>query len=102
MDPSTRDWWNGREFAFRIADETIAEMANPGDLAVVDPDDAALSTGKFYVVMSTGAEIAFKRFENNPPRLVSCFRGKMHKPTIVGSEPFTVIGRVVTIIRNLR
>lgn len=93
--------WSGREFVLRVADDSFSEIAEANDLAIVDPEQAALMGGKLYVVSNASQEKIFKRFQVDPPQLVSCSRSEAQKSILVGSEPFTVIGRVTKVIRNL-
>lgn len=78
----------------------VAEGAD-GGFVVVDPDQRDLIDRKYYVVMNAHGECTFKRFSQNPLALVPCSSNPIHKPIPIGSEPFTVIGRVVYVGQDL-
>lgn len=72
--------------------------------AVVDPDQAELRDGKVYLIRSAQRAV-FKIYQADPPRLLpSCSKYKddpAHHPIVIGAEPFTVIGRVTYIGREI-
>jgi repressor LexA len=99
--PVIGEVWSGREFVLRVDGDSMDEIAVHGDYVVVDPGQAALTSGWLYAVANTDSETTFKRFAVNPPQLVPCSRNPAHKPLLIGSEPFTVLGRVTRVMRDL-
>lgn len=72
-----------------------------GGFIVVDPDQRDLIDRKFYVVMNQAGECTFKQFSQNPLALLPCSSDPAHQPIAIGTQPFTVIGRVVYVGQEL-
>lgn len=72
-----------------------------GGFIVVNPDDRDLIDRKFYVVMNDLGECTFKRFSANPLALLPCSSNPTHVPIMIGTAPFTVLGRVIYVGREL-
>lgn len=82
-------------FALKATGDSMDRICPDGGTIIVDPDDRELRDKKFYVIMNGGAEATFKQFCASPMQLLPCSNNPEHKPIPLGSEPFTVIGRVV-------
>ena len=57
----------------------------------------ASPSGRLYVIQNAEHETTFKKFSARPLQLLPCSHNPSHTPIDLGSEPFTVIGRVVFI-----
>lgn len=82
-------------FALRAVGDSMNRIVPDGGTVIVDPDQRELIDKKFYVVMNGEGETTFKQFSANPVALLPCSTNGEHQPIPLGSEPFTVIGRVV-------
>lgn len=82
-------------FALTAEGDSMDLLIEPGGYVVVDPDMRELVDGKVFAVMNGGGETTVKRYRSTPPRLEPCSTNPIHKSTAIGSDPFTVIGRVV-------
>lgn len=82
-------------FALRPRGDSMNKVVAEGGFIVVDPSQTELIDGKFYAVMNGEGETTFKQFSTDPLQLQPCSTNPEHKPIAVGSEPFTVVGRVV-------
>jgi repressor LexA len=72
-----------------------------GGFIVVNPDERDLIDRKCYVVMNELGECTFKRFSANPLALMPCSSNPTHTPIMIGTQPFTVLGRVIYVGREL-
>lgn len=85
-------------FVLRVEGNSMDKIVQgEGGFVVVDPDQRELIDGKCYVVMNGGGETTFKKFSTSPLALNPCSTDPDHKPIPVGSEPFSVLGRVVYV-----
>lgn len=82
-------------FALRASGESMNKLIEPNGYVYVDPDDRDLIDGKAYAVMNGGGETTAKVFRANPARLVPCSTDPEFRETIIGSDQFTVVGRIV-------
>lgn len=72
-----------------------------GGYVVVDMDDKSLFPGRLFVVLNGEGEATFKQFETDPFRLVPRSSNPIHSTILIGDgQPFTVLGRVVSLIRE--
>lgn len=72
-----------------------------GGYVVVDMDDKALFPGRLFVVLNGEGEATFKQVETDPLRLVPRSTNPEHTTIMIGDgQPFTVLGRVVSLIRE--
>jgi repressor LexA len=76
-------------------------LADEDSYIVIDPDQNMLERRRIYAVRNQDGEATFKRFRADPPRLEPMSSNPEHKPIPVGAEPFTVIGRVTYVGREL-
>lgn len=83
-----------RAFLLRIDGDSMAQQADDGSYALVDPDDRDLVDGKQYAVMNEMGETTYKRFKASPASLVPMSDNPNHEPIILGRSQFIVIGRV--------
>jgi repressor LexA len=86
-----------RCFALRPMGDSMNLVASPGDYIVVDPDKSSLENGRLYAIRNGDGEATFKRYRSDPPQLVPASDNPVHKTVSIGAEPFTVIGRVIYI-----
>lgn len=82
-------------FALRIEGDSMDKVVPDGGAIVVDPDQRDLVANKHYVVMNAEGETTFKKVSTDPLALLPCSSNPAHRAIMVGSEPFTVVGRVV-------
>lgn len=82
-------------FALRAQGDSMDKLIEPDGYVYVDPDDTDLIDGKIYAVINEAGESSAKQYRANPARLAPCSNNPEHKETVVGSDPFTVIGRIM-------
>lgn len=82
-------------FGLRVEGDSMNLLIGEGGYIAVDPDDRDLIPGRIYVVMNGESETTVKRYMENPARLVPMSDNPVHKEIRLGTEPVTVIGRVV-------
>lgn len=86
----------GRDiFAVAPGDDSMDLIVKPGGYVVVDPGDCELVNGKIYMVMDGNGQATCRRFRADPLQLEPCSTNASHAPIRIGSEPFTVVGRVI-------
>jgi repressor LexA len=84
-------------FALQVSGDSMDRIVPDGGFVVIDGTDRDLIDRKMYAVRNGDNETTLKRFRLDPPRLEPESSNPVHKPLIVGSEPFTVIGRAVYV-----
>ncbi|TDW65374.1 SOS-response transcriptional repressor LexA [Novosphingobium sp. PhB55] len=84
-------------FALEVDGESMNKIAPLGCDVIVDPNDKKLFSGDLYVVGNEAGEFTFKRFMQEPARLVPLSTDPAHKEIEIGSEPINIIGRVVSV-----
>lgn len=82
-------------FALRAQGDSMDQLIQDEGYVYVDPDDRDLIDGKVYAVMNGGNETTAKRYRANPARLSPCSNNPKYAETIIGSDQFTFIGRIV-------
>jgi repressor LexA len=82
-------------FALTSQGDSMNMLIEPDGYVVVDPDLRELIDGKVFVVMNGSGEASVRRYLATPPRLAPCSTNPAHQETLIGSEPFIVIGRVI-------
>lgn len=82
-------------FALRTSGNSMDKLITPGGYVYVDPDDRDLIEGKVYAVMNSEGETTAKLYRGQPARLIPCSNDASYQETIIGTDQFTVIGRVV-------
>lgn len=94
--PSPEPFMSRKIFGLQVAGDSMNEYVEDGATVLVDPDDKALFPGRFYVVINEGGETTYKRYRENPSRLVPCSSNKAHKEILLGGDQtFTIVGRVI-------
>lgn len=91
-------------FALRPTGDSMDKLVpagNEGGYVVVNPDDRELKHGRYYVVQNGDGETTFKQFSADPLALLPCSTNPTHKPIPLGTETFTVIGRVIYVAQAL-
>jgi SOS-response transcriptional repressor LexA len=90
-----------RCFALRPKGDSMNQLADEDSYIVIDPDQNTLENGRIYAVRNESGEALFKRFLLDPPRLEPMSTNEEHSAIPLGQEPFTVIGRVTYVGRQL-
>jgi repressor LexA len=85
-------------FALEVDGESMNKIAPFGCDVIVDPNDKQLFSGDLYVLSNEAGEFTFKRFLQDPARLVPLSSDPSHKEISLGSEPINIIGRVVSVL----
>jgi repressor LexA len=88
-------------FALAPQGDSMDKLIPPGAYVVVDPDDTTLRDGKVYAVMNDDSETTVKMFRAEPARLVPMSTNPAHQDFMLGGSPFTIIGRVRSIVQDL-
>lgn len=84
-------------FALEVDGESMNKIAPFGCDVIVDPNDTKLFSGDLYV-LNQGGEFTFKRFLQDPARLVPLSSDPAHREIELGAEPVQVVGRVVSVL----
>ena len=82
-------------FALKAKGDSMNKVVGDGGVVVINPDDKELVDQKVYVVLNGDGEATVKRFSANPLQLEPCSTNESHRPIRIGSEAFTVVGRVI-------
>jgi len=85
-------------FALEVDGESMNKIAPFGADVIVDPADTSLFSGDLYVLGNQDAEFTFKRYLENPARLVPLSSDPSHKEILLGREQINIIGRVVSVL----
>lgn len=85
-------------FALDVAGDSMNKVIKPGLRVVVDPDDRDLVNGAIYVVGERDFGVTLKRFRNDPARLEPDSWNDKHRPIMIGSDEFFIVGRGVQMI----
>lgn len=85
-------------FALEVDGESMNKIAPLGCDVIVDPNDQQLFSGDLYVIGGPTGEFTFKRFLQDPARLVPLSSDPSHKEIELGGEPINIIGRVVSVL----
>lgn len=85
-------------FALEVDGESMNKIAPFGADVIVDPNDKALFSGDLYVLSNDTGEFTFKRYLENPSRLVPMSSDPSHQEMRLGNEPINIIGRVVSVL----
>ncbi len=85
-------------FALEVDGESMNKIAPMGCDVIVDPSDKKLFSGDLYVISNEAGEFTFKRFMQDPARLVPLSTDPAHKEIEIGAEPINIIGRVVSVL----
>jgi SOS-response transcriptional repressor LexA len=94
--PSPEPFMSRKVFGLQVSGDSMDEYVEDGATVLVDPDDKALFAGRFYVVINEEGETTYKRYQENPSRLVPCSSNKAHKDIVLGGDQtFTIVGRVI-------
>ncbi|WP_294390373.1 S24 family peptidase [uncultured Sphingomonas sp.] len=88
-------------FALEPHGDSMDMVAPAGSIVVIDPDQHELRDGAIYAIMNGGGETTLKQFRADPARLEPQSSNPDHKTIALGREPFTVIGRAVSVNRRL-
>lgn len=88
-------------FALQVDGDSMDQIAPPGALIIIDPDDRDLLDGKAYAVMNDMGETTFKTFRVDPARLEPASSNKTHCTIVLGRDGFRIIGRAVKIVADL-
>lgn len=72
-----------------------------GGFLVIDPDQRELEDGRYYAILDQQGQPAYARFRASPLALMPCAEGLDCQPLVICAAPFTVIGRVVYVAREI-
>lgn len=84
-------------FALEVDGESMNKIAPMGCDVIVDPSDKQLFSGDLYVLSNEDGEFTFKRFVQDPARLVPLSSDPTHREIALGNEPINIVGRVVSV-----
>lgn len=82
-------------YALRVEGDSMDLVVPEGTRILVDPTDTDLWPTKCYVVMNEYGDVTFKRYLDNPARLVPCSSNSSHREIQLSSGGFRILGRVV-------
>lgn len=81
-------------YALRVQGDSMDLVVADGTTILVNPGDTDLWPGKLYVVMDEYGDVTFKRYLDNPARLVPCSSNPAHKEITLSGGGFKILGRV--------
>lgn len=99
--PSPDKSLSSDSFVVIIEGDSMDLVAQPGEGIVVDPRDADLVSGRYYVIRNGEGETTFKQYRDNPSRLEPCSSNPEHQTIYPGREQFTVVGRARKRVSDL-
>jgi repressor LexA len=83
-------------FALDIDGDSMDLITHDADYVILDPDDISVFPGRLYVVINEAGESTFKKYLENPPRLMPCSSNPVHQPIVFGDgQQVQVIARVI-------
>ena len=85
--------------ALKVHGQSMNREAPEGAVIIVDYEDKVLVSGSLYVFKTGAGEVGFKRYRANPDRFEPS-SSEDHE-TIFPSPGWTVIGRVIQVIRRV-
>ena len=92
---------SSQQFGLSLAEHPIQALLRDESFALIDPTDLELQDGKIYAIRGGAGSLSFKRFRALPPQLESVSGDPSDPPTLIGREPFTVLGRVVWVCSQM-
>jgi repressor LexA len=85
-----------RAFALQVDGDSMDDVVDDGGTIIVDPEDKALFSKRFYVVLDADGETTFKQYQEGPARLVPRSSNPSHKEILIGSgDRYEIVGRVI-------
>lgn len=84
--------------ALEVDGESMNKIAPFGCDVIVDLDDKSLFADDLYVLSNEDGDLTFKRYMESPARLVPLSSDPSHAVIMLGSEPISIVGRVVSVI----
>lgn len=81
-------------YALRVQGDSMDLVVPEGTTILVNPSDTDLWPTKLYVVMDEYGDVTFKRYLDNPARLVPCSSNPAHKEIPLSGGGFKILGRV--------
>jgi len=84
---------HSKMIALRVKGNSMNKISPDGSIIIIDLNDREMTSNRLYVV-KIGDDATFKRFRNNPPRLVPETTGDF-KTIFLGDRPVRPVGRVV-------
>lgn len=85
-------------FALEVDGESMNKIAPLGCDVIVDPNDNQLFSGDLYVIGGPSGEFTFKRFLQDPARLVPLSNDPSHKVIELDGGSIDIIGRVISVL----
>lgn len=85
-------------FILEVMGDSMNHIIKPGMRVVIDPEDRNLVAGQVYVVSDRDMGVTLKRFLNDPARLEPDSDNPGHRPIMIGSDDFHLVGRAVQAI----
>lgn len=84
--------------ALEVDGESMNKIAPFGCDVIVDLDDKSLFADDLYVLANDEGELTFKRYVENPARLVPLSTDPSHVEIKLGAQPIQIVGRVVSVV----
>ncbi|MYL97226.1 hypothetical protein GR702_05500 [Novosphingobium sp. FGD1] len=82
------------KFGLDVVGDSMNLVLPEGSVAIVDPEQTDLYSGKLYLLQNSEGEATIKRYRSDPARFEPVSDNDEYVPFRVGSTDFKVIGRV--------
>ena len=92
---------SGTAFGLVVHGHSMNKIAPEGATVIVDPEQAALHDGAYYVIENGDGDATFKQYRSNPARLEPVSDDSAFKTLTLGQHAFEVVGRVVGVYQQL-
>lgn len=89
------------KFAIEIVGSSMDLLLPEGSIAVIDPDDKEMYSGKIYLLLNADGEATVKRYRTDPARFEPVSSDPSFVPFALGTTDFRIVGRVVAAIQQL-
>lgn len=82
------------KFGVDVVGDSMNQLLPEGSVAIIDPDDTALFSGKIYLLLNGDGEATIKRYRVDPARFEPVSDNDEYVPFEIGTTDFRVVGRV--------
>jgi repressor LexA len=84
-------------FALEVVGGSMDLIAPEATDVIVNPKDTGFWNNDLYVIRDSEGGVTFKRYVDNPARLVPCSSDLSHEEIILGPRPINVVGKVIQV-----
>lgn len=88
-------------FALTPDGDSMNMIIPEGAIVIIEPEDKELRDGKIYAIANEDGDTTVKTYRTEPARFEPRSTNSDYQPIMLGSRPFTVIGRVTQITQTV-